>query len=306
MTTLTNTDILLFTSPAAGSGRDENDKRNKLREHILDELFHGRCDALCLDPTHGAAWMSLRDAFQSALKDMSVLEGIQNVVETKLVQKGGRGYNYDFLVTFQTATSAKEVGVEFKFGGTSVDSLPEFFNPSADKSFHPTLYASFYYTNYLAQVAAVYGLTVPLPTETEYLKAIHKNTPSIPFLKALDAAERADEDRSITSKYKQKQVLVAASINAYLEKVLFDTNFSTIEAELKRSQGNKRFLIYSGGRFHHDALKPTELELEDTVYVKNRNTLMIQTKDGGHIEMLLRWKNHLGVLFPAWQISLSR
>lgn len=306
MTTLTNTDILLFTSPATGSGRDENDKRNKLREHILVELFHGRCEALCADPVHGLHWRELRDAFRAALVDMSHLEGLENVVETKLVPKGGRGYNYDFLVTFKTAETSKDVCVEFKFGGTSVDSLPEFFNPAADKPFHPILYAAFYYKNYLAQVAALYGITVPLPTEADYLKAIHKNTPSIPFLKALDAAERADEDRSATSKYKQKQQIVAASIHAYLEQVLFDTAFDTIQSELQRSQGNKRFLIYSGGKFHHDALRPDELELDQTVYVKNRNTLIVHTKSGGHIAMLLRWKNHLGVLFPAWQISLSR
>lgn len=307
MTTLQVTDILLFTESAAGTGREENDRRNKQREFMLVELFAGRCDAFCEDATYGAAWTELRTQFRQALEQMASLEGLTDSTALCVKQKGGRGHNYDFSVTYKTPDGEHESHVEFKFGGTTVDSLPEFFNPAADKPFHAELYASYYFHSTLPQVAALYGITVPLPSEADYLKHIHKNKAAHPFLVALDAAERANADRSATSKYAQKKALVAASIETYLETNLDSTQFATIEAELKRSQGNKRYLLYSNKSFHHDALKPTELCLEHTAYVKNGNTLVIQTQEPHtHIAMLLRWKNHLGVLFPAWQISMIR
>lgn len=306
MATLSNTDILLF-SQSSGFGREENDKRNKQREFVLVKLFWGSCDEFCSDPTYGPAWTQLKTDFLAALWHMATLEGLSDPVLYHLTSKGGRGNNYDFAVKYRTSEGEHESHVEFKYGGTSVDSIPEFFNPAADKPFHAELYAPYYYKTTLPEVAALYGITEPLPSEADYVKHIHKNKPSLPFLVALDAAERADEDRSPKSKYAQKRALVAASIQSYLENALDSTNFAAIEAELKRSQGKKRYLLYSNKNFHHDALKPEELELEHTAYIKNGNTLVIQTKEPGtHIAMLLRWKNHLGVLFPAWQISMAR
>ena len=306
MATLSNTDILLF-SQAAGTGREENDKRNKQREFVLVELFNGRCDAFCADSSYGVAWTHLKTEFTSALQHIATLEGLTDATSIHVKQKGGRGFNYDFAITYRTSSGEQEVHVEFKYGGTSVDSLPEFFNAAADKPFHADLYASYFYKSTLPQLAALYNITVPLPSEADYVKHIHKNKPSLPFLVALDTAERADTDKSPSSKYAQKRSLVAASITAYLESSIDSTNFSTIEAELKRSQGKKRYLLYNNRTFHHDALKPEELELEHTAYIKNGNTLVIQTKqEGTSIAMLLRWKNHLGILFPAWQISMTR
>jgi hypothetical protein len=306
MATLSKTDILLF-SQAAGTGREENDTRNKQREFVLAELFLGHCDAFCADPAYGVAWTQLKTEFARALQHMATLEGLAESTCLKVEQKGGRSFNYDFTVTYRTSEGEHAVHVEFKYGGTSVDSLPEFFNPAADKPFHAELYASSYYKTTLPQVAALYGIAVPLPSEADYVKHIHKNKPSLPFLVALDAAERADDDRSATSKYAQKRALVAASIERYLEQSIDSTNFAEIQAELKRSQTKKRYLIYSNKTFHHDALKSEELVLEPTAYIKNGNTLVIQTKEPGtRIAMLLRWKNHLGVLFPAWQISMTR
>jgi hypothetical protein len=307
MATLSKTDILLF-SQSSGTGREENDKRNKQREFVLAELFAKRCDAFCADPAYGLAWTHLKTEFTAALQHMAILEGLAGATCVKVEQKGGRSFNYDFTVTYRLSDGElQEVHVEFKYGGTSVDSLPEFFNPAADKPFHAELYASSYYKTTLPQVAALYGISVPLPSEADYVKHIHKNKASLPFLIALDAAERADDDRSATSKYTQKRALVAASIENYLETSLDSTNFAEIQAELKRSQTKKRYLIYSNKSFHHDALKAGELELEQTAYIKNKNTLVIQTKEPGtSISMLLRWKNHLGVLFPAWQISMTR
>ncbi len=300
------TDVLYFTRPVAG--RERNDANNKRREFILEQVFHKRCDVFVSDATHGAAWRDLQNALYLGLSKVYELEGIPSPSKVLFEHKGSRKYNFDFLLTIESDSGKKLVPLEFKFGGTSVDSLPEFFNPSADKPFHVQLYASYYYKNYLARVAEIYGLTEALPTEEQYMKYIHQNAAKIPFLKALDAAERADTDKSAGSKYQRKRVLVAESITNYLESVRGATNIENITSELQRSQNGKRFFIYNEGKVFIDSLKSTELEIESVVGLNpQKNTLVLQTKEPGtQVHMLLRWKNHLGVLFPAWQISLFR
>ena len=284
-----------------------NDKRNKLRERTLVLIAQEKCSEFYADPQHGKQWTALASAFQHALTEIAKLEGINEPQKIEVIPKGGRKFNYDFLARFVCAEGNKDVPVEFKFGGKSISTLPEFFNPAADKPFHNELYAAFFYKNYLSRIAAIYELTTPLPREEEYMRAIHKNEATIPFLKAFDEAERADTDKSQGSKYKQKQRLVAESISAYLNASLDSTRFHIITEELKRSQQKKRFLIYSNGHFYHDAVAEDEMELEESAYVKNGNVLVCFTKSGKtEIHMLLRWKNHLGVLFPAWQISMIR
>jgi hypothetical protein len=48
------------------------------------------------------------------------------------------------------------------------------------------------------------------------------------------------------------------------------------------------------------------MDLTHVEGVKNGNTIVVVSKAGTKHNMLLRWKNHLGILYPAWQISLSR
>jgi hypothetical protein len=85
------------------------------------------------------------------------------------------------------------------------------------------------------------------------------------------------------------------------------TKLDVLTAEFMRSQSGKRFLIFSDGKFHHDQISDAELTAKSVVGVRNGNLLVIQSEEPRTThEMLLRWKNHLGVLFPAWQISMKR
>ena len=107
--------------------------------------------------------------------------------------------------------------------------------------------------------------------------------------------------------YKQKREIVAESITEFLTLYKDQTNLETLTAELQRSQENKHFLLYEDGKFYHDEIKPSELIAESVLPIRNGNLLVIQMKEPGtKIEMLLRWKNRLGILLPAWQISMIR
>lgn len=287
---MTPSDITLFTVSSAGRGRDTNDASNKIREKILLDGFNGKTVEMFVDPVYGEDWRRVAELFADAISKL----GGEGPITVKAM--GGRGYNYDFAVTRSDCNHK----VEFKFGGTSVESIPEFFNPAANKLFHDRLYADFFYDHHLPEIAGLYDLE--LPPKNEYLKEIHKNSSRHKFFVAFRAAETARPEH-----YSKKGKLVAASVRAYLESVKDSTKLDVLTAEFIRSQSGKRFLLFSDGKFHHDRISDAELTAKSVVGVRNGNLLVIQSEEPGTThEMLLRWKNHLGVLFPAWQISMKR
>jgi hypothetical protein len=283
-------DIALFTASSNGRGRETNGALNKIRENILVDGFNGKTAAMFGDPVYGNDWRLIANLFSSALSDLSG-DG-----DLKVKMKGGRKFNHDFEITRGESIHK----VEFKFGGNSVDNIPEFFNPAANKPFHDLLYAEYFYDNYLLEIAGLYNL-VPPPKE-QYLKEIYKNTSKNPFFAKFKALEA-----SLPEYRNQKKELVKASITAYLETVKNTTKLNTLTTEFMRSQSGKKFLIFENNKFHHDQISDAELTAKSVSGIRNRNVLVIQSAEPGTThEMLLRWKNHLGILFPAWQISMRR
>lgn len=305
--------ILLFTETPEGGGRGANDKNNKERERLLDSVLTNTVhDA---SEEHGPAWVALRSQWDAALRSVGPAEA--TVVSVK--GKGGRKWNYDFDASYTLPSSPSPVSIkiEFKFGGTTLSSLPEFFNPAANKPFHDRLYADFFYDgDYLDRICDLYNISrADKPSKADYLKAVHANTSKLPFFARLKAAEEAEvavevveegKTRKVRPLYEAKAALSHASIQAYLAAHSEATNLEALTAEFQRSQAGKEFLLYSGGAFHRDRLLPGELVAESVKGVEG-DSLIIQTAvPTTTIKMLLRWKNHQGILFPAWQISLVR
>ena len=285
-------DITLFTQSAAGSGREANDANNKKRETILAGLFNGKFQ----DFLHDDRWSTLKTKFRQALEKIGQSAGLLAPYEISLQQKGGRGFNYDFLVTI----NGREFRIEFKFGGTSVTNIPEYFNPAADKPFHLVLYARYFYHNFLPDIVALVP-NLEIPNEAAYMAEIHKNSSKNTFFTKLKEAEKDPVF------YKQKSEIVKRSITAFLHNNLQTTDFKAITAEFQRSQENKWFILYNAGTFHHDNIHPDELIVDGPADIRNGNLLVLKAKQHGTShEMLLRWKNHQGVLYPAWQISMKR
>ena len=301
--------ILLFTNNGAGRGRETNDENNDIRETILKNLLTPVVNAFLEDPTHGTAWRRIQALWRQALVDLAVRCEINDYNNISVIKRGGRKYNWDIDAVYGFADgSNKIVKVEFKFGGTSVANLPEFFNPAADKDFHSVLYAGFFYDNYMDELLDIYGLRASdKPARDVYLKYIHKNTPSAacPFFKKLRDAEDA-ETMAGRPKYKQKTALAHKSIQAYLAQYKDTTKLKTITEEFQRSQKDKHFLIYSDGAFHHDCIYDDELVMQSVVGVEGDYLVIQSARPTTKHRMLLRWKNHQCVLFPAWQISMVR
>jgi hypothetical protein len=56
--------------------------------------------------------------------------------------------------------------------------------------------------------------------------------------------------------------------------------------------------------FHVGWLTAADLTPINHLGVRNGNTIMLGTATHT-LKLLLRWKNHKGILYPAWQISLA-
>jgi hypothetical protein len=299
--------ILAFTESSKGRGRDSNDSQNKIREQLLSELLTESVSGFMADHTHGAAWMTLKTQWSGALAMLASKCAIGEYSAVSVKQAGGRGMNYDFAVTFTTSGSPVVVKVEFKYGGKCVDALPQFFNAGANKPFHSMSYASYFYTHYLDQVMMLYELPADLkPPMDTYLKYVYQNNyEKLPLFAALYKAE-CDEVDPTKPKYHAKAAIVHTSIRAYLSEVASTTDLAALTSEFQRSQTDKHYLLYSDGAFHYDSIHPEELVATGVIGVSGDKLLIQSGRPTTQHAMLLRWKNHNGILFPAWQISMIR
>jgi hypothetical protein len=75
--------------------------------------------------------------------------------------------------------------------------------------------------------------------------------------------------------------------------------------KVKATQTDKIYLLWSNGTFHIDKVR--EQEMTEMMFHSIKNGNILELKSGQTIYgLLLRWRNHKGILNPAWQISMKR
>jgi len=275
-------------------GRDDNDAVNKLREGVLK---------LCLAPppiylegTHGVSWKMVSDGWKAVLSKIGEEAGI-HCAQIETNARGGRSFNYDMDVHYTTASQTLYKKLEFKYGASSIEKLPQFLSLQARFPFFPVQYDSYYYDNYLAAYVALdNGITEPIPPKDIYMNMVTRVSDAGPFFTQLKEREEVNK--------KQKAAIVNASITQYLITYSADIDLELLGQKLKESQENKVYVLWNNESFHLDQINLEDMALE-YAGIKNGNVLLI--KSGANtFEMLLRWRNHKGILNPAWQISMKR
>jgi len=267
-------DILVFFNKYS---KDENDKTNKLRELIIEKILNNKIPK---------RWLSSPQWYKVALRLKEFVAKLNTEVNGNLksvLKKAGRKFNYDFLFVFDNT----ELKIEFKNNVKLIDEYPEILSVSSNNFVTGITYAEFFYDNYLNLLS-----DQELPTKDFYLKNIHKNKVNHPFfikLKEIDTFK----------------VIVDESIDNYLQNFLkFD--FNAFNEKIK-NQIDKKFMLWNGEEFILDSIDEIDILPEFTLK-KGRNGFNTVVLVSGKTEyhLLLRWKNHAGVLFPAWQIKLKR
>lgn len=282
------------------NSKAENGKVNKKREEIITKLPNCPIDYLN-HSEYGTKWQLLKNEFQSYLET-----NFTNIDTDDLVvkQKGGRKFNYDFDIV----SKSKTYKIEFKYNSKGLDGIPEFLNLSEKNTImkqspeEDYFYSNYFYDNFLPLIIEKSGFYGIIPDKKTYFRLVYQaNYDRHHMFKWLKEQESNKEF------YDQKSEIVKMSISSYLEKFKEKIDYEKLEMEFERTQNNKHYLMWFENKFYYDYINPDQLKLTGQVSIKNGNTYVLKTKcPKTEIHMLLRWKNHLGILFPAYQIKLVR
>jgi hypothetical protein len=275
MTTDGTFNLEVFSSK---STKNKNASTNLEREKILVEIFSIEIRKLTKEE------LAFREKWISFLKT-HVTNG-DNIL--KIEHYGGRGNNFDFLLTTEIAS----MKLEFKFGTTPQD-IQVYCNKDISCS-DLFKYPEYYYNNVLVKL----DLPCIRPSLSEYMVDIYKTTPSLTkypefydYLKSHKTQIQTNVKNSITQFLTTYGNLVDTVKvgNMLTEKLCSKT---TVKYDFKK----KEFILLG---------KPCNGKFDDLVFshIKNGNTIVL-TNDRCTVNMLLRWKNHNGVLGPAWQIKV--
>jgi hypothetical protein len=289
-------DILSFFTT---SQRDKNDATNKIREMILPLLSNSQ---FIEDEKYGKYWKLVGYEWACALDKIALLTEIPKYTSVTIGLLGGRSHNHDANVKFYNEENI--VGtrkIEFKSGCSGICKLPQFLSIPAKIDIFPKSYPEYWYENFIDKyIACDSEITEEKPPLGTYLKNVGCTDCKIsPFFSQLKLREPYFK--------KEKNDVVNTSINDYLEMYGKDINVEIIKEKIKTSQADKIFVMWSqqSHRFCIDML--LESEKNDIAYhsIKNGNVIQLQSGTAMY-GLLLRWKNHKGVLNPAWQISMKR
>ena len=279
------------------STRAANDATNKVREQVLASLSHPPAEFLA-HPVHGAQWRQVHEAWVRAMATVATISGLPDYNSLESKSKGGRGAHYDVEVFFKkdgkVVASRK---IEFKNGGSGITELPQFLSLQAKAPLFAVTYDTFWYENYLdGYLACDPGLTVTKPGAAEYLRAVTGTTYTHPFFAQLKEREAIEQEA--------KNAVVNGSITDYLTKHGSSVNLKAFATKVQETQTDKYYVLWSKGAFQVDSLDRKEMTDLTLGPVKNGNVLVVNGATKSY-HMLLRWRNHKGILNPAWQISLK-
>ena len=290
-------DIVIFSAKAS---RATNDAINKLREKILLSALNSPAE-FASDSVHGAAWKNLSDKFNIYLKKLCA----EPYASVTMALKAGRGHHYDADITYHN-TEGKAITtqkLEFKYGASTIGKLPQFLSLQACNPvvIAGTTYDNYYYTHYINKyIATDAGLTTPTPDKADYLTLVKNTKESChPFFTQLKSRESTNKTA--------KNEVVNESIAAYLEAYVGNIDISSLTTKFRETQIGKHYALWSGDAFHYDCISDAELTgLEFDSISKSGNTIVLRAGTLCKYKLLLRWRNHKGILNPAWQIAMQR
>jgi len=283
--------------------REMNDTNNKIREAVISAIINNKIPNTYYNKSN------LWKQFKKKLLSFIECELFTNlpILYFNCSTKAGRKNNYDFSIVGHLKNNLKITEkVEFKFNQKNIESCPQILSLSA--SFN-TNYGEYFYDNYLDKIIALYSLeNIDKTTYLKYLYQINYNKHE--WFKILYTNEKQFID--------EKKKIVDQSIHDWINNYYSTIDLQSLTDKFISSQTNKKFIHFvprtkhNINNFYLDFISSDELTLTSFhSFKKNRNnlvntiiynTLCNTTK----IHMLLRWRNHAGILNPAWQISIDR
>jgi len=288
----THESIQLFYTK--GSSKGANDAENKVRESILVFL----ANPLPAEYADNAQWAHLYTRFHDALRTICGQE--YSRVDVK--KMAGRAHNYDLLATFYGAddTQFHVAKLEFKHNCSSLDKSPQILSLQDRFALITAVsYAKYYYETGLDTYLSTIHYAGAKPTLEEYFAIVSGTEYSrCPMTQYMYDIEGAGDNK------KRCTAIVKESIDSYLEKYARFVDIDKLNAKLMDSQMDKYFLLWDLDKFWIHTYSESDLRIcgDYGMTVKNKNTIVLLS-DKYEYHLLLRWRNHSGILNPAWQIK---
>jgi hypothetical protein len=102
---------------------------------------------------------------------------------------------------------------------------------------------------------------------------------------------------------KNKNAIVNDSIKAFLETYANTIDFTILNNLFQSRQKDKIFVLWDLTKFNVETIE--EDVVEKFVSIEKNNKIVLKGQKYKYC-LLLRWRNHKGILNPAWQISLKK
>jgi hypothetical protein len=272
--------------------KKDNDKNNKIRESIIYSIIKNTIPEEWYK--EDIRWLELKVKLFDIIKNLSDNIDYDDI---DIILKGGRKFNYDFEILYLSESLIiNRKYIEFKYNTYMIDKYPQFLSISANKFIKSIDYAEYFYNNYISQLAKL--IDIDIPNKKDYLKSIYSNDYS-----KLPIFEKLKENELLIME--KKKEIVSLSIKKYLTDII-ELDIDNMNKTFIEKQLNKDYILYYKDKFYSDKIRKEELEIIGIEKIKNNNTLVLNTNSNTKILMLLRWKNHIGILYPAWQISIIR
>lgn len=285
-------DIRLFFHRSV---RTANDRTNKIREDILCNILDKDFLKQYSDTKFYEDWLLV---YRNFLKSVSILyHGLYDKIYVS--KKAGRGYNYDFEISFLYGGKTVYKGkLEFKYG-TSLFNYPQFisiYTESSKKMIHES-FAEFWYKNFIDEYIQVGNLPRKPRIET-YMRLINNTSYCHPFFQKTRGVLK--KNNNISSCMKQ---VANKAIKMYIQKYANNLDMSSLQ-NIFLSQKNKIFIFCNNGEFSIESLDDY-LDLSGASISTTHNSIHVKTEKT-IFKLLLRWKNYKGCCGPAWQISIRQ
>jgi hypothetical protein len=325
------------------STRSENDATNKKRELVLGQIGNPPKEFMEHE-TFGRHWQYVKKEFDATVATIATNTNVpQPYTCYQIETKGGRKFNYDGIVKFYnnqseqstttastpdtaTTTTTASRKIEFKYGASNINGIPQFLSlqtkfgmfrnhdaaPAPTPTPTPT-YEVFWYQKYLDKYIACDPQltciesdtptppTPPKPSLEDYLKFVPKTNYDVnPFFVHMKECEANFK--------KEKDKVVNDSISEYLSSFGQDLDINMFTQKIQESQKDKTYILWGKDmKCHIDSISQEEMSGICFKTIKNNNAIVLESSlTKTTYSLLLRWRNHKGILNPAWQISLKR
>lgn len=328
-------DIELFYNR---SSRDNNDIDNKKRENIIAKIVNNELDFGKF--TNLDKWISLSNKLVELIQDIAKRLDI-DYDKYLISAKAGRGNNYDFELTFFMYDIVVMIQkLEYK-NSPSMKDYPECLSKYTkndfvdDDKYHEFFYDEGYLQSELELVSNKFNIDLSILDidRQSYINECCKTDSNIKIIELIEKLEYLNvtidstiptkSDRKIDKKfYKDKSDIVDISITDYIKNVIKNDTFSGSAFLTKISEQKDKLFIfwdYKNEQFSIDAIDiNNETSIVDithniikgkgvrktwNIFGNSINTIIVRLNNDTQYECLLRWKNHKGVLGPAWQIK---